>query len=213
MRLLCSCFVFAVAVAFAPLASNARVKPLSPLLVDAPPLAGDDAAGAIFDAMIAISRAKATYPAGADAAATQYATALQHYYAGDRTAAYDNALQSIARTSHQPYPEPGAWGSPSPTVGATWPLPELVDVAQAQAESVLGVSRRALISCGASDPALLQALRQRYSAAVAENLRHQYEPVIADAQTIIDACAVAPSPAPAASSVPAASPAAMPTTH
>lgn len=203
MRLLCSCLVLAVAVLLAPVASGART-PLSPLMVDAPPIAGDDGAGALFDAMIAIARAKATYPAGASAAAAQYATALQQYYAGDRNGAYANALQAISRTSHQPYPEPYAWTSPSPTVAATWPLPELVDVAQAQAESLLGLGRRALIACGASDPALLQALRQRYSAAVAENLRHEYTQVEADAQTIVDACAVAPSPAPAASSTPTA---------
>jgi hypothetical protein len=172
--------------------------------VDAPPLAGDDGAGAIFDAMIAISRAKATYPAGANAAALQYAAALQRYYAGDRSGAYAAALQAIARTSHQPYPEPYAWVSPSPTVGATWPQPEILDVAQAQAESLLGVGRRALIACGTSDPALLQALRQRYSAAVVENLRHEYVQVLADAQTIIDACAAVPASVPAPSSTPTA---------
>jgi hypothetical protein len=204
MRLLCWCLFLAVAVVFAPVGTVARVTPLSPLLVDAPPLAADDGASAIFDAMLAIARAKATYPAGAAAAAGPYATALQRYYAGDRNGAYTNALQAIAVTSHRPYPEPSVWGSPSPTVPATWPMPELVDVAQAQAESVLSAGRRALISCGTSDPALLQALRQRYSAAVAENLRHEYVQVEADARTIIDACAVGPASAPAPSSTPTA---------
>jgi len=201
MRLLCWCLALAVVAVLAPSGSFARGVPLSPLMVAAPPLANDDGANAIFDAMLAIARAKATYPAGAADAATTYGAALQKYNAGDHATAWTNALQAIALASHRPYPEPAAWGSPSPTVVGTAPMPELVEVGQAQAESMLGIGRRALIDCGATDPALLQALRQRYSAGVAENLRHDYVQVLADAQTIVDACAVvlpAQSPTPTA---------------
>jgi len=201
MRFLCWFLVFAVVAVLAPIGSTARNYPLGPLMVDAPPLANNDSANAIFDAMLAIARAKATYPAGAADAAATYGSALQKYNAGDRTTAWTNALQAIALASRRPYPEPAAWGSPSPSVVGTAPMPELVEVGQAQAESMLGIGRRALIDCGASDPALLQALRTRYSAGVAENLRHDYAQVLADAQTIVDACAVvlpAQSPTPAA---------------
>ena len=78
-------------------------------------------------------------------------------------------------------------------------MPEVVDVGQAQAESMLALGRRALIDCGSTDQQLVQALRQRYSASVAENLRHEYDQVIADAQTIVDACSTtttSPAPAP-----------------
>ena len=142
--------------------------------------------------MLAISRAKATYPSGAQRAAAPYGSALERYSAGDLLAARDAALQAIYLSSRQPYPEPAAWGSPSPSVPATAPMPELVDVDQARGESMLALGRRALIGCGVTDQQLLQALRGRYSAAVAENLRHEYDQVIADAQTIIDACAVVP---------------------
>ncbi len=158
-------------------------------MVAAPPLAGDAGANTIFDAMLAISRAKSTYPEGAVRAATPYGTALERYNAGDQIAARDAALQAIYLSTRQPYPEPAAWTNPSPTVSATAPMPELVDTAQAQAESMLAVGRRALIDCGTTDAQLVGALRTRYSAGVAENLRHQYDQVIADAQTIVDACA------------------------
>lgn len=161
-------------------------------MVGAPPLTSDAGANTIFDAMLAISRAKATYPSGAVRAATPYGAALERYNAGDAVAARNDALQAIALSSRQPYPLPGAWESPSPTVAATEPMPELVDVDQARGESMLGVGRRALMGCSLTDQQLLQDLRGRYSAAVAENLRHQYDQVIADAQTIIDACAVVP---------------------
>jgi hypothetical protein len=204
MRLLCSCLALAVVLILAPVGTVARENALPATMVDAPPLATDAGAEALFDAMVAIGRAKATYPAGAADAATRYAAALKSYYAGDQTAAWTGALGAIAVATKRPYPEPQAWQSPSPTVQAVAPMPEIVDVAQAQAESTLFVGRRALMTCGVSDSSLLQALRQRYSAGVAENLRHQYDQVLADAQTIIDACAAAPAPS---------APSATPTAH
>ena len=173
----------------APSGAAARGAPLGPVMVAAPPLASDPGADTLFDAMLAISRAKATYPAGAAQAATSYGAALERYNAGDVAAARDAALQAIALSSRRPYPHPAAWESPSPSVAATEPMPELVDVDQARGESMLGVGRRALIGCSVTDPQLLQALRGRYGAAVEENQRHQYDQVIADAQTIVDACA------------------------
>jgi hypothetical protein len=188
MRLTCCCFALAVGAVFAPAVVAARGASLGPVMVAAPPLAADAGASAIFDAMLAISRAKATYPSGAAQAATPYGAALERYNAGDAVAARNDALQAIALSSRRPYPQPAAWTSPSPSVAATSPMPELVDVAQARGESMLAVGRRALIDCGVTDQPLLQALRGRYSSAVSENLRHEYDQVIADAQTIIDAC-------------------------
>lgn len=163
---------------------------LSTLTVDPPPLPRNAATADIFDAMLAIGRAKATYPAGARRAAAAYAAALERYRAGDLAAAQRDALQAIALTTHAPYADPDAWASPSPTVSAVVPMPALVETGQADAESHLALARRALGQCGVSDAALLQALQQRYSAGVAENLMHRYAEVIADARTIIDACII-----------------------
>lgn len=196
--------ITAIALLAATQSSFART-PLSKLTVEAPPIPAGAAPSAIFDAMVAISRAKATWPAGAEHAAVEYAAAMERYRAGDPQTALEHAFTAIALTSRAPYPEPQAWASPSPTVASDVPMPELVETGQADAEGVLGVARRSLQQCSVTDAALLQALQQRYSAAVNENLMHRYADVIADSRTVIDACIIhtpqtgpiIPSPAPA----------------
>lgn len=176
--------------------------PLSDLVVEAPPLPGNAAASALFDAMIAIGRAKATYPAGAQHAAIPYAAGLARFRAGDFPAAEQDALQAIGLTSRTPYPQPKAWTSPSPTIASVVPMPALVETPQADAEAALGFARRSLGRCPVSDAALRQALQQRYAAAVNENLMHRYADVLADAQTIVAACVVRTAAAAAPSPVP-----------
>ena len=186
----------------------ARTAPLSKITVPAPPISGDLAAAAIFEAMLAIGRAKATYPAGLSRAASLYAAALDRYNAGDRTTALEDASQAIAAASQTPYVNPQAWTSPSPTIATTAPMPAVVDTRQADAESYLGITWHVLGNCGVTDPTLLQALRGRYAAAVQENLDHRYADVVADAQVIVTSCgpraaAAAASPSPSPSPTPA----------
>lgn len=205
-RAIVSAFFIVQVAAVAASVALARPAPLSPLTVPAPPIASDTAAAAIFDAMIAIARAKATYPAGLEGAADFYNAALQRYEAGDQAGAQSDAIAAIAAATHQPYPQPYAWTSPSPTVATAPPMPAIVDTNQADAESELGVAWHALMTCGVTDPALLQALRGRYAAAVVENLDHRYSDVDADAGVIVGSCTPRVSVAPA-------TPAPLPTTR
>lgn len=184
-------FVAIVAIALLAVTQGTFARtPLSKLTVEPPPIPAGAAASAIFDAMVAISRAKATWPAGAEHAAISYAAAMERYRAGDLTMALQNAFTAIALTSRAPYAEPQAWTSPSPTVASTVPMPELVETGQSDAEAILGVARRSLQQCSVTDSTLLQALQQRYTAAIGENLMHRYADVIADSRTVIDACVI-----------------------
>jgi hypothetical protein len=169
--------------------------PLAP-----PPVANNQAASSIFDAMMAISRATVTNPAAAQAATFPYAAAIQRYNAGDLTTAQQNALQAISTTAQTPFIMPST--QPTPIMIPTTtplPLPRLVDPSQADAEEFLALARRSLMNCGAP-PAQLANLQNLYQTAVGENVQHQWQNVRTEAKAIIDGCAVpAPvAPAPAA---------------
>lgn len=184
-----------LALAFALVPSVAPAQ-TSTFPLASPPVATNAASSAIFDAMLAISRATLTNPAAAQAASFPYAAAIQSYRNGDLLTAQQNALRATAQAAPLPLPQPSAWNAPSLTMPRAVPLPTIMNPAQADAEAFLALSRRSLGTCGA--PAAQQTqLEAHYDAAVRENLAHNYQAVRRDAQAIIDGCAT-PVKAPAA---------------
>jgi hypothetical protein len=171
------------------LGAGAQGVPSLPL--PAPPAAANPTAGTIFDAMLAISRAAVTNPSGAQSATFAYRAAIQQYQAGDLDRARSSALQAIGETVRPPTVHPAP--PPPATIPqyAPVPLPPIANVAQADAEEFLALSRRALMACRSQGSGDLGAAQQTYARAVQENLAHRYQDVRRDAQSVINACAPA----------------------
>jgi hypothetical protein len=178
-------FFAPLALALALTVSAASAQVAFPLA--APPVAGNAAAGAIFDAMLAISRATLTNPQAAQAASFSYAAAIQRYHAGDLAAARQQAVQAQFQAAMPAGTVPNV-AAPAPlALPALTPM-RITNPAQADAEAFLALSRRSLLNCSASPDQRTQ-LEARYEGAVRENLTHNYEAVRRDAKTIIDGCA------------------------
>lgn len=176
-------------IGLAALLSASALAQTATLPLAAPPVAPNAAAGAIFDAMLAISRAVLTNPAAAQAASFNYAAAIQRYNSGDLSAAQREALQAISASAQAPFPL--ASSAPLPLAGSYRPatLPGIVNPAQADAEAFLAIARRALATCALTGPAQRAPLQQRYETAVREYVEQRYTDVRTDARAIIDACA------------------------
>lgn len=169
----------------APVGAQTATLPLA-----APPIGTNAAASAIFDAMLAISRAVNANPAGAQAASFPYAAAIQRYQAGDLLAAQREALQASMLAAQNPLPQAPAYVPAQPPNPATrLALPAVVNPPQADAEAFLAVTRRALATCAVSDKAQRAQLQQRYENAVREYTGARYTDVRTDARAVIDACA------------------------
>lgn len=170
------CFVpLLVALLAAPAGAQTSTFPLAP-----PPVGPNAAASAIFDAMLAISRAATSNPAAAQAASFSYAQAMSRYQAGDLLAAQREALQAASLAAQSLFPQPP---------GSALALPRLVNPPQADAEAFLAIARRALATCAVSDKTQRTELDRRYGAAVTEYGAGKYTGVRTDARVIIDACA------------------------
>lgn len=174
----------------APAAAQTATLPLA-----APPAASNSAASAIFDAMLAISRATISNPAAAQAASFNYAAAIQRYNAGDLSAARMQALQAISASAQATFPAaaPAPLSAPITFYRAA-PVPMIFNPAQADADAFLAVSRRALATCAVAGGPQRTQLQQRYETAVRENAAQRYNDVRTDARAIIDACAVPQKP-------------------
>lgn len=168
----------------APAAAQTATLPLAP-----PPVGPNAAASAIFDAMLAISRAASANPAGAQAASFSYAQAMSRYQAGDLLAAQREALQAASLAAQNPFPQPHAPAAAPPALAGVLALPRVVNPPQADAEAFLAVTRRALATCTVTGKAQRADLDHRYAAAVTAYGAGQYTDVRTSARTIIDACA------------------------
>lgn len=173
-----------VALLAAPAAAQTATLPLA-----APPVAPNAASSAIFDAMLAISRATISNPAAAQAASFSYAQAMSRYQAGDLSAARREALQAIMTAGQNPLPQPPGYVLAAPPRSGSPALPAIVNPPQADAEAFLAVTRRALATCAVTDKAQKAQLQHRYEAAVAEYGTGKYPDVRTDARAVIEACA------------------------
>jgi len=178
-----------VALPAAPVAAQTATLPLA-----APPVAPNAAASAIFDAMLAISRAVTANPAAAQAASFNYAAAIQRYQAGDLSAAQREALQASMLAGQNPLPKTPSALIAAPNASVPLALPRLVNPPQADAEAFLAVSRRALATCAVTDKTQKAQLQSRYEAAVREYGAGRYNDVRTDARALIDACATPSNP-------------------
>lgn len=214
--------VAAMTLATAAWAAPVPLAPLAP-----PPVAtsvngtqtvGSSAASTIFDAMLAIARAAANNPSGAQNATFSYDQALQQYNAGQYDQARQSALDAIGRTAPAPLPSPSLYPLYIPQP-AFHPMPLVVNADEADAESVIGLARGQLGQCGNATPP--PAVAQQYSDAVAKitSSVHQYLAARAESEQLINYCAAqmramlqaaANAPAPPATPIPMASYSPMP---
>lgn len=182
MKVLAALLLFAIPAA--PLSAQTATLPLQ-----APPVATNAAASAIFDAMLAISRAVNANPAAAQAASFPYAAAIQRYQAGDLSGAQREALQAWSLAGQTPFPlaSPAPLQPPNPATRLA--LPPLLNPPQADAEAFLAVTRRALATCAVTDKSQRAQLQTRYENAVHAYGAGRYNDVRTDARAVIDACA------------------------
>jgi hypothetical protein len=168
----------------APAGAQTATLPLA-----APPVGPNAAASAIFDAMLAISRAVSANPAAAQTASFSYAQAMSRYQAGDLAAAQREALQASMLAGQNPFPQPPAYVVAPPPSGGALARPMILNPPQADAEAFLAVTRRALATCAVSAPAPKALLQHRYETAVTDYGAGKYTDVRSEARAIIDACA------------------------
>jgi len=180
----------AIAAACLALAAPASAQgPLLPLA--APPAASSPTASAIFDAMIAISRAATSNPRAAQTASFTYAAAIQQYNAGDFDRARASAIQAIAQTDAPAVPQPqGPTGGPVVPPPAVR-MPPTTSVRQSDMEAQVALARHALMNCGDTDGAAYLAENMVYGRVVTAELANQPHDVRTDVQGIVDACAPA----------------------
>jgi len=184
MRLATLPLLALLAIPGAPLSAQTATLPLAP-----PPVATNAAASAVFDAMLAISRAVNANPGAAQAASFPYASAIQRYQAGDLSGAQREAAQARMLAGQTPFPlaSPAPLQPPNPATRLA--LPALVNPPQADAEAFLAVTRRALATCAVTDKTQRAQLQTRYEDAVHEYGAARYNDVRTDARAVIDACA------------------------
>ncbi len=189
---LIAAFVLALALALA-LGADASAQVTGPL--PNPPQPGaNQTSNLIFDAMMAVARAAATNPQGAQSAAMSYTQAVNSYNMGDvnraRTAAIQ-ALMSANQPQHptaiatiQPFTPTTAYQSnPFPLAGGS--------VAQVDADAFVAQARGAVQACVATRAPTTALAQQRLAAAEREDKAGRYQDVRVDAKAAVDLCAAA----------------------
>ncbi len=184
--------VSALAVALA-LAVDASAQVTGPL--PNPPQPGaNQTTNLIFDAMMAVSRASATNPQGAQSAAMAYTQAVNNYNAGDINRARTAAIQALI-SANQPQqttqipvippftPTTAYQTNPFPLAGGS--------VAQVDADAFVAQARGAVNACMAAHDPTTQLAQQRLAAAEREDKAGRYQDVRVDAKAAVDLCAVA----------------------
>jgi hypothetical protein len=156
----------------------------------APPPPGGPTASTIFDAMLAIARAAQTNPAAAQTATFSYNAAIQQYNAHDFERARMSALTAIGQTMTAPLPAPSIVAAPIPQP-VYYQMPLLSSPVQADAESFVGLARRALTKCGAPGADPPAAVAQEYKNASAALLAKNYAVARASSINVVDDCAKA----------------------
>jgi len=183
--------IFALALALTlGLATGARAQVPS-LPLPAPPAGAGATSGTLFDAMLAIARAVTTNPRAAETATFSYNAAIQQYAIGDYSRSQQSALQALIEAAPRSLPQPPII-TPSLPQAAYVPIPHLASTEQADAESFVGLARRALmISCGATAAAAPAGPLQHYEAASKALLARDYAAARTEAQATVDGCAAA----------------------
>lgn len=177
--------VLAAAITLAGAASAAGSLPAPPA---ASPTTGGSAASTIFDAMVAIARANADNPGGAQNAAGPYNQAIQQFNAGQYTQARSSALDAIAQTAPAPLPAPSLYPLYIPAPAYS-PMPLVVNADEADAESTVALARQELTQCGTG--AAPPAMQQQYQTAVDNLFAKNYLPARAISEALINTCAAA----------------------
>jgi hypothetical protein len=156
----------------------------------APPPAGGSASSAIFDAMLAISRAAASNPAAAQTATFSYNAAIQQFNARDFDRSRMSALTAISQTAAVPLPQPSIIAPPIPQP-SYYAMPLVRSANQADAEGYVSLARRAIMTCGAPNATPAPAVAAQYGTAVNAILAKNYGSAKASSQAVVDQCAAA----------------------
>jgi hypothetical protein len=175
----------------------------TPAALPAPPTASNAASGSIFDALLAIERAGGST---VQPAALSYNTAIQQYNAGNLDQAHMSALTAISQTGAAPLPAPFL----NPPVIPQPPyvtMPAVLNTDQADAESYVGLARKAVMLCGAPGTPVAPAIQTQYTAAVDALLaRNSPAARIASTSVVTQCAAVAQAYASSLQAQPAPSP-------
>ncbi len=160
------------------------------LPLPAPPNAGGPASSAIFDAMLAIARTAASNPRAAQTASFSYDAAIQQFNARDFTRSRMSALTAISQAAAAPLPQPSLYAAPIPQP-VYYAMPNVASPGQADAESYVGLARRAMLACGAASPTPPAAVTQQFDAAVRALIARNYVAAKTASNAVIDQCAAA----------------------
>jgi len=179
--------VLAAALTIAGAASAAGVPSLP---LPAPPAQSNPTASTIFDAMLAIARAVTSNPAGAQAATFSYNAAIQQYNAGDFSRSRRSALQAIGQTAIAPLPNPSL-APPAIPPPAYMRMPTIGSPQQADAESYVSLSRRAIMTCGASGATPPPSAVQQNATAAQALVARDYAAAEKASLAVINQCATA----------------------
>jgi hypothetical protein len=146
-----------------------------PIVLPQPPPVVNPASGTLYDALLAIERARAVNPQAAQNAAFAYVGAVQQYRSGNFAAARISALQalSIAGTAQVPV-----------VTGPALPAPAI------DADSFLALARGTLDDCAARHDHRLSGARAKLAQAEHDFASRDWQATRRDAKAAIDACAV-----------------------
>ena len=167
-----------------------------PIALPHPPPVTNQTSSALFDAMLAISRAQLTNPQAAQNASFQYVKAIEQYRSGNASGARTSALRALSDAS-QPA-APGVVASPSPPA-ALAPAPAQVlgtqgglygaDAPAIDADSFLALARGTIDECAARHDKNLGAAQRHYALAARAFAARNWESTRVEAKAAIDACA------------------------
>lgn len=178
---------------------SAAIVPRAPVPIVLPhaPPAVDPISGTLFDALLAIERARAVDPQAAQNAAFSYVAAVQQYRSGNFAAARISALQALSiagatqvpvapgapllTPSSAPFVPPQAPGTAGGLYGADAPA---IDAA-----SFLALARGTLDDCAARHDPRLSAVRGKLAQAERDFAARDWEATRRAAKAAIDACA------------------------
>lgn len=185
------------ALAAAPALAQVQRAPV-PVTLPHPPPITNAAGGALFDAMLAISRAQQTNPQAAQTASFQYVKAIQQYRSGNLGAARTSALEALSTASQ---PQPGSVApAPSPAA-ARVPAPAQIpgtrgglygaDAPAIDADSFLALARGTIDQCAVRHDTSLPAAQRHYAQAARAFAARNWETTRIEAKAAIDGCAKA----------------------
>jgi hypothetical protein len=183
--------LFPVSAALVAASLTTLVITASPALpVPTPPIARTVAGDAVWDALQAVARAAASYPAEAKQSMPAYDAAVQQYNAGNFSAAQASALTVIQETAAYPLPQPSLYPLliPQPPF---YNIANPINSDQAYATVNLATARLALTQCGAPDATPPQALQQQFAQAVNDLVALDFNGTNTVSAAVVTACGTA----------------------